>query len=444
VEFDEDLAFVTVEPGVTQQQLYEFLQAQGGRLWMDATGASPDCSIVGNTLERGFGHTPLGDHAGNVCGLEVVLADGSVIQTGFGRFASSEVTSIHRNGVGPSLDGLFFQSNLGIVTRMSVWLMPAPEHFEAFFFLGRHDACLGDMIEALRPLRLDGTLRNVVHIGNDYKVLAATSQFPWNETGGNTPLQRDVMARIRRRSGIGRWNGSGGLYGSRAQIKVARRALRRALAGKVDRLQFVDDRRLALLRRFAGPASWLVGWDLKRTLGILEPVYQLLKGVPTQAGLASTYWRKNMPVPEEPDPDRDGCGLLWCSPVVPASGPHVAVATGEAERVLLAHGFEPQISVSMATERSVVCIVTIGFDRSVPGQDAAALQCYRTVTETLAGLGYPPYRLNVSAMDLVTGDEAYDRAIDAVRSAWDPGRILAPGRYEGRQGLEPHRQIGVA
>src|SRR5690606_38651079 len=62
VDFDEALGYVTLEPGVTQQQLYDFLAQRGSALWMDATGAGPDSSIIGNTLERGFGHTPYGDH----------------------------------------------------------------------------------------------------------------------------------------------------------------------------------------------------------------------------------------------------------------------------------------------------------------------------------------------------------------------------------------------
>lgn len=43
VDFNEDLAYVTVEPGVTQRQLFDYLTTQKSRLWMDATGASPDC-----------------------------------------------------------------------------------------------------------------------------------------------------------------------------------------------------------------------------------------------------------------------------------------------------------------------------------------------------------------------------------------------------------------
>ncbi len=134
LDFDEALAYVTVEPGVTQRQLFEFLQERGSRLWMDATGASPECSIIGNTMERGFGHTPMGEHCNHVCGFEVILPTGDRLETGFARFTGATTAPLNRWAVGPSLDGLFSQSNFGIVTRMSVWLMPAPEYFEAYFF----------------------------------------------------------------------------------------------------------------------------------------------------------------------------------------------------------------------------------------------------------------------------------------------------------------------
>src|SRR3546814_5448318 len=81
-EVDPALAYAVIEPGVTQGQLSEHLRAQGIALWPDCTGAGPDTSIVGNILDRGFGHTPYGNRAQYISGLEIVLADGRVLRTG--------------------------------------------------------------------------------------------------------------------------------------------------------------------------------------------------------------------------------------------------------------------------------------------------------------------------------------------------------------------------
>ena len=225
LDFSEPLAYVTVEPGVTQQQLFDYLRERGSGLWMDATGASPAASLIGNTMERGFGHTPYGDHFAHVCALEVVLGDGTCIETGFARFGSTVTAPVYRWGIGPVLDGLFTQSNLGIVTRMTIWLMPAPEYFEAFFFRCDDEADLARVMDALRPLKLSGTLRSAIHVGNDYKVLNGLQQYPWQETQGRTPLSPADMAPFRSRLRIGRWNGSGGLYGTPVQVAEARRLL---------------------------------------------------------------------------------------------------------------------------------------------------------------------------------------------------------------------------
>jgi len=281
LDFNEELGYVTVEPGVTQRQLYAFLQERKTRLWMDATGSSPDCSLIGNVMERGFGHTPLGDHFAHVCGLEVLLATGEFIDTGFASFPDSRSAATSRWGLGPSLDGLFSQSNLGIVTRMTVWLMPAPEAFEAFFFRAEDPAGFSRLINSLRDLRMKDVLRSAAHIGNDYKVLAGLQQYPWAETGGHTPLSLAQMAQFRQKLGFGAWNVSGGLYGTPAQIAEAKKALRRALRGQPGKLKFLKPSTLAFAKRFAKVFKLFSGWDLSRTVELVEPVLGLMQGVPT-------------------------------------------------------------------------------------------------------------------------------------------------------------------
>lgn len=429
LDFSEKLAYVTVEPGVTQAQLYAFLLEQRSGLWMDSTGASPECSLIGNAVERGFGHTPYGDHFANTCGLEVVLPTGDCIDTGFSRFPSAQTSALYRWGVGPSLDGIFSQSNLGIVTRMSMWLMPAPEYFQAYYFRCESSDGLPGLIDALRPLRLSGTIRSASHIANDYKVLSALEQYPWQETGGKTPLEGALMEKFRRQLKIGAWNGSGALYGTKAQVREARRLLRHALHGVATRLQFLDDRMLHLASMFAKPYQLISGWNLDRMLAVLKPVYGLMKGIPTDHPLASTYWRKRTPPPAQMDPDRDGCGLLWCSPVAPADGLHAARLTTLSSQLLLRHGFEPAISLTMITDRTLACIISIAYDREVPGEDAKVLTCYHELLQMLAQEGYPSYRLSIGAMNAVPEQPSYSGVLQTLKSALDPNGILAPGRY---------------
>jgi 4-cresol dehydrogenase (hydroxylating) len=427
-DFDEDLAYITVEPGVTQRQLYEFLQARQSRLWMDATGSSPECSVIGNTLERGFGHTPMGDHCSNVCGFEVVLPSGDCIETGFARFSNTKTGALSRWGVGPSLDGLFSQSNLGIVTRMTVWLMPAPERVQAFFL--QTDGSIGPVIEALRPLRLRGIIRSVMHLGNDYKVLSSSGEYPWDAAGGRTPLSAEMMADLRKNRGVARWSGSGGLYGTRHQVREARSLLRHALAGKVKRLQFVDEGSLRFIRAVEKPYRLITGrQDLRRGLTLVPPLLKLLKGIPTDEFLSSVYWRKRAPIRGPVDPDVQRCGLLWCSPVAPLTGMHTTEVTDIATEVVLAHGFEPIISVSIINERMTISTIALTYDRDVAGEDDRAQNCYRTLMQRLLDRGYPPYRLNVASMNYAQTGDVYSRLLDSIKRSLDPNGILAPGRY---------------
>ena len=428
--FSEKLAYVTVEPGVTQRQLRAFLVEEKSNLWMDATGSSPLSSLIGNTMERGFGHTPYGDHFAHSCGMEVVLPTGECIETGYGRFPNAQTGPIHRWGVGPSLDGLFSQSNFGVVTSMSIWLMPAPEYFQAFFFRCDEERQLGPVVDALRRLRLSGAVQSTVHVGNDYKVLAGLRQYPWKEMNGKTPLAPAIMEALRSQCHLGVWNGSGGLYGTKIQVGESRRLIRGALKGKVNRLSFLDDSLFALSMRCAGPIKFFTGWDLSKVLTVLQPLYGLLKGIPSDQPLTSAYWRKQTPIPESMDPDRDGCGLLWLAPVLPAGADDVEKVRAATMDTLLPAGFEPMISLSLINGRAIICVISISFDRSVPGEDLRAMTCYETLADRVNRMGYYSYRLGIQSMAEMNTPESYATLLRTIKDAIDPAGILSPGRYE--------------
>ena len=81
IDANDKLRYAIIEPGVTQKQLSLFLKKHFPELKFPVTGSAEDTSVIGNLLERGasaFSH-----RHDNIIALEILLADGRIIRTGF-------------------------------------------------------------------------------------------------------------------------------------------------------------------------------------------------------------------------------------------------------------------------------------------------------------------------------------------------------------------------
>ena len=100
IEVNAELGYALVEPGVTYQQLYDYIQEKKLPLWMSCPAPSAIAGPLGNTVDRGVGYTPYGEHFLFSCGMEVVLATGEVLRTGMGGIENSNTWHVFKWEIG--------------------------------------------------------------------------------------------------------------------------------------------------------------------------------------------------------------------------------------------------------------------------------------------------------------------------------------------------------
>jgi 4-cresol dehydrogenase (hydroxylating) len=159
----------------------------------------------------------------------------------------------------------------------------------------------------------------------------------------------------------------------------------------------------------------------------------LFVGTPGTANLASMYWRKPVGIPNDPDPDRDRCGLIWLCPTLPFRGADAGRAREIIERVIQEAGFEPNIGFNALHPRALDGFVAIAYDRDIVGEDARAMRCHDALMAELISAGYLPSRLGIQSMNALPAPaDDFGKLMQRIKQAMDPADILAPGRYDFR------------
>jgi 4-cresol dehydrogenase (hydroxylating) flavoprotein subunit len=399
---DEDLACITVEPGVTFQQVDAHLRDCGSRLFCAVIGGAADASLIGNALERGDGVGPYRNRAESASAMEVVLPTGDRLETALSRWPQAAAGLLHRAGLGPALDGLFLQSNLGVVTRMTFWLAPRPAFLQVFMLRIQSLEALSQVINVARDLMQQGVLGDAgFTFWNHIKLMAREAQFPWGQTEGRTPLN----AQERQASA---WYASAAHYAASRSIGMATRELLcQALGSWAEVDVFDSDSHGAALAD------------------------SLFLGVPSDENLASAYWRKRtLPSPADRDLDRDGCGVLFVCPVVPLRGALVGALIPELEELIERHGFEPNIGMHIEGGRTLLAYIALMYDREVPGEDSRALACHDALLGLLIACGHFPFRLALPAQGRMPAPaDQTVTVMQQLRSILDPAGVLSPGRY---------------
>jgi 4-cresol dehydrogenase (hydroxylating) flavoprotein subunit len=404
LEIDEELAFAVVEPGVRWFDLYEAIKAGGHRLMVSL----PDLgwgSVMGNTLDNGVTYLPVALDMAAGCGMEVVLADGSLMRTGMGAMPNNRTWHLYKRSLGPTLDQLMIQSNFGIVTKMGYWLQPYPEVYMPLWLRVWRDDDLAAVIDVTRELMLEGTINMIPQLCNTIllgSVLTRRSQ--WYDGAG--PMPDEIIDRMARELEIGRWIMRFALHGDEAVVDHRFAKIKAAFEGRIE-----------------GAEVWGAKHAPEDIPGLEHPAERIQGGVPDLEWNNMTAWYGG----------EEG-GHIGFSPVAPMTGADAHAVRDLLRGMVNRAGLDYIVGILPINGRSFVHITMVIFDTKNEAQVKSAYEAASGMVREAAKLGYGEYRAHLHFMDLASeqysfGDHAYRRFCEKIKDAVDPAGILSPGRH---------------
>lgn len=417
LEVSERNAYALVEPGVSYFDLYRHIQEKGLKVWID----TPDPgwgSPLGNAMDRGGGYTThqFRNHFDAHCGLEVVLPDGEILRTGMGALPGSNTWQQYKTGYGPWIDGIFSQSNFGVVTKMGFWLMPQPDAYLTGTVLVHKHNDLIPLIDTLNFLESSRVCNGMSDLTSPAMGMPAPYDAP--------PLAPEFAALIdaavagnpkgmeehAARTGKAYWACTIKFYGP-AKALQAQWEYAKEQFGRIPGATFVD-----------GPLVKLpLTEEQKKTAHLVE------FGIPNLTIFAMGARNENTPNPTN--------GHQWFSPIIPRSGEAVFEANKVFSQAGKDHGLPvPPFSIPFCFwERSFVFLFGFPVTHDVE-KNKKTRAAFVQLVKIAAEHGWGEYRTAPAYQDLIMSTYSYNnnallRFHERLKDAIDPNGILSPGRY---------------
>jgi 4-cresol dehydrogenase (hydroxylating) len=396
LHIDAELGTALVEPGVTYQMLYDYIEEHKLPLMLSFSAPSAIAGPLGNTMDRGVGYTPYGEHFMMQCGMEVVLANGEVLRTGMGGVKGDKAWQVFKWGYGPTLDGMFTQSNYGICTKMGFWLMPKPPVFKPLEIQFDAEEDISDIVEFIRPLRISQVIPNSVVIAGLLWEASTCNTRRSDYTSEPGATSEAILQKIQKDKHLGAWNVYAALYGTKEQVDVNFKIVQDALK-QLGKGRLITEEMAGNTQPFKYRA-------------------ELMSGVPNLQEFGLYNWR-------------GGGGSMWFAPVSQARGSECDKQKTLAKKILNKHGLD-YVGEFIVGWRDMHHVIDVLYDRTSEEETKRANACFAELLDEFEKEGYAVYRVNTAFQERVANSYGpVKRKVEqTLKRALDPNGILAPGK----------------
>lgn len=408
LDFDEKTGIVTLQPGVTQGMLRSYLDSIKAPFMSSITGAGPHTSVVGNLLDKGLGIT--GASVQSIRAVECVLPDGSLYHDGKNPLCKNSVSPAIRVGLGPLLDGFFVQSDVAIITAMTISLAHQPKYVSTIYIQAKSDESLSKTIDIYHAY-------NAIH-GHGSFTPGRWSKNLFAPHKTNEYSYALVIA-----------SSDKGLHKSR------KKAIKRIVSQNGLSMLCADDKHIRIaqkiftfkpLRHYFAPIA--------KMADMLDMAVAYTQGYPNEMNLREQYELLKRDIPEDKPLElaRDGVGFIWYIVLFPATSANLLAFKDLIYQTAARHNMteDPRFHVLPYKSDFLAGLARALFDLN---DKTACEKAHAFYHDLLAGgmeKGFVPHRVPIHLMhSLVRSDNSYWAVLKKIKTALDPHNIIAPDKY---------------
>lgn len=305
--------------------------------------------------------------------MEVVLASGETLRTGQWSIPGAPSAHACANNFGPQIDGLFLQTNLGIVTKLAVAVDPAPTTFMNVKLHCPEVDDLSPVIDAFQLLDREGITQNHIMITNINHFASQDAQkFVQQREPG--PLTPESIAAMKMKYNTGYWRVSFDLYGPKGLVLARWARVKEVLTEKLPRARLENT-------FFEGKNGKPVD---NREIGTLS------SGVPTMAPVKLADY--NLPA------DGSGAGAhIDVTLILPCNGKTVLEWFKKAKATMEDQGVDPFIGCHIFSKH-ILFVQEYVYDKTNTKQRESGRKIIKALLSEAKKAGFGNYRSHVQHM----------------------------------------------
>ncbi len=418
LEIDLEHGYCVIEPGVTQQQLYNALKDT--EYYFDMTGSSSQTSVLGNIIERGVGYQKQRTELLNA--LEVVTGTGKVLKTGMWAQTEESIAHLYTKGLGPNLTEVFTQSNFGIVTKASIKILKKPQS-GLTFNIGITHSDLGSVVEVIKGFIEQGVIQGIPHIASRSRFESTVKPLVYRELyneGASLDYDRFASEVFDRD-----WYIVGKIQGDFKVVNAQKTVVNKTLS-KFGKVYFLDREEKVINSIFG---KLVISKNKRLLLKASKNLRGLSYGVPTDDGVLGSVWsQKNNQLLDESDISGQNKGWIFFTPVGPLDSDTANEFYSIATDVTSSFDMPVAITLNVLSASVLEAVISINFDKK--SQGPWAHQCIEKMVNEFKAKGYYPYRLGIQTMEeFVKKDNSFWSISADIKAALDPDNVIAPKRY---------------